>query len=91
MLFPLDLTCVGNSKSSRQLILGMSNRSILVIEDIDCTINLHNREEYENEEVLDNGYNKYVFLVKYIIQSFINTEIPLQEFLKLLTNSKLHY
>ncbi|AES66665.2 putative ATPase, AAA-type, core, AAA-type ATPase domain-containing protein [Medicago truncatula] len=57
-IFDLDLTDVGDNKSLKQLIIGMSNRSILVIEDIDCTINLQNREEDENEEVVDNGYNK---------------------------------
>ncbi|KAL5081543.1 hypothetical protein RYX36_009964 [Vicia faba] len=55
-IYDLDLTVVGDNKSLRQLILGMSNRSILVIEDIDCTIKLQNREE--DEEASSNGHDK---------------------------------
>ncbi|KAK2422405.1 AAA-ATPase [Trifolium repens] len=54
-VYDLDLTAVGDNRCLRDLILGMSNRSILVIEDIDCTINLQNREE--DEEVVNNGHN----------------------------------
>jgi mitochondrial chaperone BCS1 len=60
-IYDLDLTDVGDNKSLKQLILSMSNRAILVIEDIDCTINLQNREE--EKEVVNNGDNKvYIFL-----------------------------
>jgi chaperone BCS1 len=55
-IYDLDLTQVGDNRGLRSLILGMSNRSILVIEDIDCTINLQNREEAE--EVVSNEHNK---------------------------------
>jgi len=55
-IYDLDLTDVGDNKSLKQLMFGISNRSILVIEDIGCTINLQNREE--DEDVVDNGYNK---------------------------------
>jgi len=63
-IYDLDLTDVGDNKRLKQLILDMSNRSILVIEDIDCTINLQNREE--EKEVVNNGDNKvYIFLQIY--------------------------
>jgi mitochondrial chaperone BCS1 len=63
-IYDLDLTDVGDNKSLKQLILSMSNRAILVIEDIDCTINLQNREE--EKEVVNNGDNKvYIFLQLY--------------------------
>ncbi|XP_039686630.1 AAA-ATPase At3g50940 isoform X2 [Medicago truncatula] len=55
-IYDLDLTNVQDNKRLKQLILDMSNRSILVIEDIDCTVKLQNREE--DEEIVDNGYNK---------------------------------
>jgi chaperone BCS1 len=55
-IYDLDLTDVGDNKILKDLLLTMSNHSILVIEDIDCTINLQNREE--DEEVGDNGHNK---------------------------------
>ncbi|CAJ2659649.1 unnamed protein product [Trifolium pratense] len=54
-IYDLDLTTVGDNRGLREMILGMSNRSILVIEDIDCTINLQNRED---EEVVNNEHNK---------------------------------
>ncbi|AES66638.1 putative ATPase, AAA-type, core, AAA-type ATPase domain-containing protein [Medicago truncatula] len=54
-IYDLDLTNVGDNKSLKQLILSMSNRSILVIEDIDCSVKLQNREE--DEEVVHNGHN----------------------------------
>ncbi|XP_057725300.1 AAA-ATPase At3g50940-like [Arachis stenosperma] len=53
-IYDLDLTAVSNNKDLKNLILGMSNRSILVMEDIDCTIKLPNREE----EKEDNNNNK---------------------------------
>ncbi|GAU32082.1 hypothetical protein TSUD_53500 [Trifolium subterraneum] len=60
-IYDLDLTAVGDNRSLRDLILGMSNRSILVIEDIDCTINLQNREE--DEEAVNNEHNKIEVLL----------------------------
>ncbi|XP_008777540.1 protein HYPER-SENSITIVITY-RELATED 4-like [Phoenix dactylifera] len=44
-IYDLELTEVGWNSTLRRLLVGMSNRSILVIEDIDCTIELHQREE----------------------------------------------
>ncbi|XP_058773616.1 AAA-ATPase At3g50940-like [Vicia villosa] len=54
-IYDLDLTSIRDNKYLKELVLSMSNRSILVIEDIDCTINLQNREE--DKEVVNNGYN----------------------------------
>jgi SpoVK/Ycf46/Vps4 family AAA+-type ATPase len=63
-IYDLNLTDVDDNKSLKQLILSMSNRAILVIEDIDCTINLLNREE--EKEAVNNGDNKvYIFLQIY--------------------------
>ncbi|CAK8535012.1 unnamed protein product [Lathyrus sativus] len=55
-IYDLDLTVIGDNRDLKQLILGMSNRAILVIEDIDCTIKLQNREE--DTEGSDNGHSK---------------------------------
>lgn len=49
-IYDLDLTDVNSNSDLRVLLLGMSNRSILVVEDIDCSINLQNRES-EDEQV----------------------------------------
>ncbi|KAF3658063.1 putative anther-specific protein LAT52-like [Capsicum annuum] len=49
-VYDLDLTEVRSNSSLRSLLLGMSGRSILVIEDIDCSINIENREKVEEKE-----------------------------------------
>ncbi|BAT92670.1 hypothetical protein VIGAN_07146800 [Vigna angularis var. angularis] len=55
-IYDLDLTTVQDNNELKNLILAMSNRSMLVIEDIDCTIKLQNREE--DGEAVKNGDNK---------------------------------
>ncbi|TKY49165.1 mitochondrial chaperone bcs1 [Spatholobus suberectus] len=55
-IYDLDLTIVHDNHDLKNLFLGMSNHSILVIEDIDCTIKLQNREE--EKEVDKNKDNK---------------------------------
>ena len=62
-IYDLDLTAVYNNKDLKNLILGMSNRSILVIEDIDCTIKLQNREEEDNKEADKKEGNKVCVFV----------------------------
>lgn len=49
-IYDLDLTEVRSNSNLRSLLLGMSSRSILVIEDIDCSIKLENREKEEEKE-----------------------------------------
>ncbi|CAM8948816.1 unnamed protein product [Rhodiola kirilowii] len=44
-IYDLDLTDVECNSDLRTLLLNMTNRSILVVEDIDCNIELQNREE----------------------------------------------
>ncbi|MED6205740.1 hypothetical protein PIB30_020527 [Stylosanthes scabra] len=44
-IYDLDLTGVDDNLDLKNLILRMNNRSILVVEDIDCSIELQNREE----------------------------------------------
>ena len=56
-IYDLDLTVVYCNQDLENLILGMSNRSILVIEDIDCTIKLQNREE---DKEADNNEDKKI-------------------------------
>ncbi|KAG1346913.1 AAA-ATPase [Cocos nucifera] len=48
-IYDLELTEVGWNSTLKRLLVGMSNRSILVIEDIDCTIDLQQREEEEED------------------------------------------
>ncbi|XVF15896.1 hypothetical protein REPUB_Repub09cG0196000 [Reevesia pubescens] len=43
-IYNLNLSAVNSDSSLEYLLLHVSNRSILVIEDIDCTVKLQNRE-----------------------------------------------
>ncbi|KAG2625392.1 AAA-ATPase At3g50940-like [Panicum virgatum] len=46
-IYDLELTEVKCNSDLRRLLVGMSNRSILVVEDIDCSIELQQREDGE--------------------------------------------
>ncbi|KAL5202893.1 hypothetical protein ABZP36_013845 [Zizania latifolia] len=43
-IYDLELTGVNCNSDLRRLLIGMTNRAILVVEDIDCTIKLKQRE-----------------------------------------------
>ncbi|KAL6610679.1 hypothetical protein ACP70R_040648 [Stipagrostis hirtigluma subsp. patula] len=49
-IYDLELTAVNSNTDLRRLLIGMSNRSILVVEDIDCSIELKQREEGEGND-----------------------------------------
>uniref|UniRef100_A0A453A2W1 AAA+ ATPase domain-containing protein n=2 Tax=Aegilops tauschii subsp. strangulata TaxID=200361 RepID=A0A453A2W1_AEGTS len=49
-IYDLELTGVDSNSDLRRLLVGMTNRSILVVEDIDCTIELKQREEEDEEQ-----------------------------------------
>ncbi|OAY82697.1 putative mitochondrial chaperone bcs1 [Ananas comosus] len=53
-IYDLELTEISCNNDLRQLLIGMSNKSILVIEDIDCTINIQQRGEKEDQNTSDN-------------------------------------
>ncbi|KAM0905672.1 hypothetical protein ACQ4PT_017261 [Festuca glaucescens] len=42
-IYDLELTEVKSNSDLRRLLVGMGNRSILVVEDIDCSLDLHQR------------------------------------------------
>uniref|UniRef100_A0A7N0SY84 AAA+ ATPase domain-containing protein n=1 Tax=Kalanchoe fedtschenkoi TaxID=63787 RepID=A0A7N0SY84_KALFE len=46
-IYDLDLTDVDCNSDLRTLLLGMTDKSILVVEDIDCSVRLQNREAGE--------------------------------------------
>ncbi|KAJ4768685.1 P-loop containing nucleoside triphosphate hydrolases superfamily protein [Rhynchospora pubera] len=48
-VYDLELTAVMSNSDLKALLMGMSNRSILLIEDIDCMINLHRRDGRESK------------------------------------------
>ncbi|KAI3722820.1 hypothetical protein L2E82_33934 [Cichorium intybus] len=43
-IYDLELTDVSSNSDLRTMLLGTANRSILVVEDIDCSVQLHDRE-----------------------------------------------
>ncbi|KAK1698371.1 hypothetical protein QYE76_015068 [Lolium multiflorum] len=49
-IYDLELTGVESNSDLRRLLVGMTNRSILVVEDIDCTIELKQRGEQDEDE-----------------------------------------
>ncbi|MFS8027317.1 putative ATPase, AAA-type, core, P-loop containing nucleoside triphosphate hydrolase [Helianthus anomalus] len=44
-VYDLELTAVQSNSELRRLLLATANRSLLVVEDIDCSIELHDRAE----------------------------------------------
>jgi mitochondrial chaperone BCS1 len=44
-IYDLELTQVATNLDLRRLLVGMSNQSILVVEDIDCSVEMNLREE----------------------------------------------
>ena len=60
-IYDLDLSEVRSNTDLRLLLLGMPSRSILVIEDIDCSIKLENRE-VENDQG-NSSTNKVIVII----------------------------
>ena len=60
-IYDLDLSGVRSNTKLRLLLLGMPSRSILVIEDIDCSIKLENRE-VENDQG-NSSTNKVIVII----------------------------
>ncbi|CAN6336632.1 unnamed protein product [Urochloa humidicola] len=54
-IYDLELTAVHCNSDLRKLLVGISSRSILVVEDIDCTIKLQQREGDEEETKSDSS------------------------------------
>lgn len=66
-IYDLDLTDVESNSDLRVLLLSMSKRSILVIEDIDCSIKLENRDaedetgnHHQNQQVTLSGLLNFI-------------------------------
>nr|XP_011470100.1 PREDICTED: probable mitochondrial chaperone BCS1-B [Fragaria vesca subsp. vesca]XP_011470101.1 PREDICTED: probable mitochondrial chaperone BCS1-B [Fragaria vesca subsp. vesca]XP_011470102.1 PREDICTED: probable mitochondrial chaperone BCS1-B [Fragaria vesca subsp. vesca] len=62
-IYDLELTSISNNADLRQSLLSTTNRSILIIEDIDCTLDIQNREKEEEDSddeviVLTKGKNQ---------------------------------
>ncbi|KAG6594810.1 AAA-ATPase, partial [Cucurbita argyrosperma subsp. sororia] len=55
-IYDLDLSYIYSNGDLRRVLLSTTNRSILVIEDIDCSVEIQNRE---NEEHYDQSNGKF--------------------------------
>ncbi|KAK2997275.1 hypothetical protein RJ639_026351 [Escallonia herrerae] len=92
-IYDLDLTDVESNADLGSLLLSMSNRSILIIEDIECTIKLQNRE---SQEELNNQKNRIEELLRQaevtpaevagVLMKKANTEVSLRGLLQFLEN-----
>ncbi|KAK9948552.1 hypothetical protein M0R45_004121 [Rubus argutus] len=49
-VYDLDLSRINNNNELRRILLSTSNRSILVIEDIDCSVEIQNRKEEKSQQ-----------------------------------------
>ncbi|MFS8010487.1 putative ATPase, AAA-type, core, P-loop containing nucleoside triphosphate hydrolase [Helianthus anomalus] len=51
-IYDLELTDIYSNAELRRLLVATSNRSILVVEDIDCSVGLHDREDVTAKELV---------------------------------------
>lgn len=51
-IYDLELTDITSNSELRRLLVATANRSILVVEDIDCSVELHDRVDVEAAKVL---------------------------------------
>ncbi|CAK9137974.1 unnamed protein product [Ilex paraguariensis] len=56
-IYDLELTEVNNNSELRKLLMKTSSKSIIVIEDIDCSINLTNRKKSNNSSGRNKNYD----------------------------------
>ncbi|OIW09656.1 hypothetical protein TanjilG_28255 [Lupinus angustifolius] len=61
-IYDLELGALRSNSDLRKLFIGMNNRSILVVEDIDCTIQFHHRNATSQEETTKDKNNNQVTL-----------------------------
>ncbi|CAL5096533.1 unnamed protein product [Urochloa decumbens] len=54
-IYDLELTAVQSNSDLRRLLVGINSRSILVVEDIDCTIKLQQREGGQEDTKSDSS------------------------------------
>ncbi|KAI3798866.1 hypothetical protein L1987_34150 [Smallanthus sonchifolius] len=56
-IYDLELTDIRSNSDLRRLLVATANRSILVVEDIDCSVELHDRVDAEPAQSLVGKYN----------------------------------
>ncbi|XP_031125742.1 AAA-ATPase At3g50940-like [Ipomoea triloba] len=71
-IYDLDLSSLNGSYDIQSLLVTTKNRSIIVIEDIDCNIQLQNRNADEEEEYSSPPYNLQGDKSKVSLSSLLN-------------------
>lgn len=60
-IYDMELSSMSGNADFRRMLVSTNSRSIIVIEDIDCTIRIHNRDDgphnYNDSESRMNSYN----------------------------------
>ncbi|XP_047310396.1 AAA-ATPase At2g18193-like [Impatiens glandulifera] len=49
-VYDLELSSIYSNSELRRILVSTNNRSIIVIEDIDCSVQMHNRDQTEDQE-----------------------------------------
>ncbi|XP_019149904.1 PREDICTED: AAA-ATPase At3g50940-like [Ipomoea nil] len=71
-VYDLDLSSLNGSCDIQRLLVNTKNRSIIVIEDIDCNVQLQNRNADEDEEYSPPPYNSQGDKSKVSLSSLLN-------------------
>lgn len=74
-VYDLELTAINSNSELRNLLVCTANKSILVVEDIDCTIELENRDKEKEQDApprprWNNGYKEEK--VSFLLNLFIS-------------------
>ncbi|CAN1814038.1 Protein HYPER-SENSITIVITY-RELATED 4 [Linum perenne] len=59
-IYDLELTQLSGNSELRRLLIATPNRSILVVEDIDCTIDLQQDQQHQRERVTLSGLLNFI-------------------------------
>ncbi|KAJ0657653.1 putative AAA+ ATPase domain, ATPase, AAA-type, core, AAA-type ATPase domain-containing protein [Helianthus annuus] len=72
-IYDLELTNIHSNSELRRLLVATANRSILVVEDIDCSVELHDRVQLEREKAIRRDYRRgYEEEPKVTLSGFLN-------------------
>jgi chaperone BCS1 len=71
-IYDLELTEIGRNSELRRLLISMANRSILVVEDIDCTIELQDRTAAVAEPFSRNSQQAQVSSLLDLVSTYVD-------------------
>ncbi|GJX01089.1 AAA-ATPase-like protein [Tanacetum coccineum] len=71
-IYDLELSSIRCNSDLRSILLATENRSILVVEDIDCSVELHDRVSKNTMKVRDNPLRYYDEQSRVTLSGFLN-------------------